>query len=538
MKSIFAIFSLSYALLVGLDAIAAPAQKPTTPVTAPKASNSPGPSAGLPNGDKGVDKGAKPSALPSPVSKEQRACVVRVNVTDQPYDFMHPWSKRAPVSRRALGVVLSKERVLVTGELVANASFVELERAEDGEKMAAQIDVVDYQANLAIIRPVNPSFLDGIKPIETTEAKAGDHAAVWQLESTGALLTTSALVTTVEVSRYPIDDTALLLYRLTTSLQYRDGSFTVPVTKDGKLIGILMRYDPRSQNADVIPSQVILHFLKDEESGSYHGFPKVGFAFAPLRDGQLRRYAGLNGDPKHSYLGGVYVTNVQKESPAAQAGVRPGDVLLKVAGKEVDQDGNYLDPLYGKISITNLISTHCFDGDSAQLELLRDGQLNEVSAKVAHVSSQESLIEPFTIDRAPRYYVLGGLVLQELSRQYLKEWGDWTKKAPEQFLYFDRYQDEIFHSEPRKRIVILSQVLPSECSIGYEDMSQLVVSKINDVPLNSLADVETALKKPINGFHKIEFDDNVRMIYLDAKQVADQESVLLRTYGIPAIKRL
>jgi len=64
------------------------------------------------------------------------------------------------------------------------------------------------------------------------------------------------------------------------------------------------------------------------------------------------------------------------------------------------------------------------------------------------------------------------------------------------------------------------------------------VSKINDVPLNSLADVETALKKPINGFHKIEFDDNVRMIYLDAKQVADQESVLLRTYGIPAIKRL
>jgi len=130
------------------------------------------------------------------------------------------------------------------------------------------------------------------------------------------------------------------------------------------------------------------------------------------------------------------------------------------------------------------------------------------------------------------------LVLQELSRQYLKEWGDWTKKAPEQFLYFDRYQDEIFQSGNRKRIVILNQVLPSECSIGYEEMSQLVVSKINDIPLNSLADVETALKKPINGFHKIEFDDNVRMIYLDAKQVADQESVLLKTYGIPAIKRL
>jgi hypothetical protein len=342
----------------------------------------------------------------------------------------------------------------------------------------------------------------------------------------------------VEVSRYPIDDTALLLYRITTSLQYRDGSFTVPVTKDGKLIGLLMRYDPRSQNADVIPSQVILHFLKDADSGTYHGFPKAGFAFAPLRDGQLRRYAGLNTDPKQNFPGGVYVTDVSKDGPAARAGVQVGDVLLKVAGKEVDRDGNYLDPLYGKISITNLISTHCFDGDAAEFELLRNGHPQEISAKVSHISSQESLVEPFTIDQAPHYYVLGGLVLQELSRQYLKEWGDWSKKAPEEFLYFDRYQDELLQPEVRKRIVILNQVLPSECSIGYEEMSQLVVSKINDVPLNSLADVETALKKPINGFHKIEFDENVRMIYLDARQVADQQALLLKTYGIPAVKRL
>lgn len=484
------------------------------------------------------EKNGKQTALPAPISAEQRACVVRVNVTDQPYDFMRPWSKRAPVSRRALGVVLPNHRVLVTGELVANASFVELERAEDGEKMAAEISVVDYQANLALIKPANPAFLDGIKPIETADAKPGDRASIWQLESTGALLSTNALVTTVEVSRYPIDDTALLLYRLTTSLQYREGSFTVPAIKDGKLIGLVMRYDPRTQNADVIPSQVILHFLKDADSGSYHGFPKAGFAFAPLRDGQLRRYAGLASDPKHSYTGGVYVTNVQKEGPAAQAGVQVGDVLLKVAGKEVDQDGNYLDPLYGKLSVTNLISTNCFDGDSAQLEVLRNGHPQEISAKVTHISTKESLIEPFTIDQAPRYYVLGGLVLQELSRQYLKEWGDWSKKAPEQFLYFDRFQDEVFQSQKRKRIVILNQVLPSECSIGYEEMSQLVVSKINDVALNSLADVEVALKNPINGFHKIEFEDNVRMIYLDAKEVAAEENVLLRTYGIPAIKRL
>jgi len=532
MKSLISAISVSCLLVV--SGFAAPAQNQSPLGNSPKSGNTPP----MPASSAG-DKPGKPSALPSPVSKEQSACVVRVNVTDQAYDFMRPWSKRAPISLRALGVVLPKERVLVTGELVANASYVELERPEDGQKVPAQIELVDYQANLAVLKPEDPAFLNGFKPIEIADAKAGDHAAVWQLESTGALLTTSALVTTVEVSRYPIDDTALLLYRLTTSLQYRDGSFTVPVTKDGKLIGLLMRYDPRSQNADVIPSQVILHFLKDADSGSYHGFPKVGFAFAPMRDGQLRRYVGLNnGNPKLNFPGGVFVTNVQKDGPAAHAGIETGDVLLKVDGKEVDQDGNYIDPLYGKLSIVNLISTHCFEGDSADFEFLRSGQIKDVSTKVSHTSSQDSIIEPFTIDRAPRYYVLGGLVLQELSRQYLKEWGDWTKKAPEQFLYYDRYQDEVFQGDSRKRIVILTQVLPSECTIGYEDMAQMVVSKINDVPLTSLADVETALKKPINGFHKIEFDDSVRMIFLDAKQVADQEHVLLNTYGIPSVKRL
>ena len=45
-------------------------------------------------------------------------------------------------------------------------------------------------------------------------------------------------MTTAEVTRYPIDDSPLLIYRLTTPLQFRDSSFTLPVVKDGKLVGL------------------------------------------------------------------------------------------------------------------------------------------------------------------------------------------------------------------------------------------------------------------------------------------------------------
>ena len=84
----------------------------------------------------------KPKAAPVistvPAVKPKELSLVRVNVTGQPYDYMRPWQKKAPFSKRALGAVLSKGRVLVTADLVANQNYVELERAETGEKIWSQ----------------------------------------------------------------------------------------------------------------------------------------------------------------------------------------------------------------------------------------------------------------------------------------------------------------------------------------------------------------------------------------------------------------
>lgn len=479
---------------------------------------------------------AAASSMAQPVvdaAKEKRAPVVRVNVTNQPYDFFHPWTKRAPVSRRAVGVVMPNHRVLVTAEMVANITYLELEKAESGEKVAADVEVVDHESNLALLKPADPKFLEGHKPLAMTDAQVGDRLTVWQLESTGAVLMTSALVTTVDVSRYPTDETALLTYHLTASLQYRDGSYTVPLIKDNKLAALLMRYDPRTQNVDAIPTPVIDHFLKEAAKPQYHGFPRAGLSFSPLRDPQLRRHTGLTAD----VTGGVYITQVQKGSPSEQAGIQVGDVLLAVGDKPIDQDGNYSDKRYSKISLIHLIST-MFHGDKTRFRVLRNGQQQTLDVTLTHRPPQDFIIEPYTIDRAPRYYVLGGLVLQELSRQYLREWGDWLKKAPSRFVYYDRYQSELFADDPRQKIVILSHVLPSPCTVGYEELNYLVVTKINDTLLKSVADVPAALGKPIDGFHKVEFESSPKVIYLDAAQVAAEEPALLKNYGLPKISAL
>src|SRR2546430_811066 len=92
--------------------------------------------------------------------------LVRVNVTGQAFDYFRPWQKRAPFSKRALGAVLSRDRILVTADLVADQNYVELERAETGDKMAASVEVVDYEANLALLQPQDKDFLQGLPPLE------------------------------------------------------------------------------------------------------------------------------------------------------------------------------------------------------------------------------------------------------------------------------------------------------------------------------------------------------------------------------------
>jgi hypothetical protein len=220
------------------------------------------------------------STPPNKDVKQKLLSLVRVNVTGQPFDYFRPWQKKAPVSKRALGAVLSKGRVLVTADLVTNQNYVELERAESGEKTAANVEVIDYEANLALLQPSEKNFLDGIAPLDIAgDTVVGDRLAAWQLEPTGALVATEGLVTTIQMTHYPVDVGQFLTYRISIPMQYRENSYTIPLVKNNKLAGLLLRYDPRSQLIDAIPAPIITHFLKEAEGEHYQGFPGVGFYF-------------------------------------------------------------------------------------------------------------------------------------------------------------------------------------------------------------------------------------------------------------------
>jgi hypothetical protein len=481
---------------------------------------------------------AAPKKVPGPettVAKAKELSLVRVNVTGQAYDFVRPWQKRAPFQKRALGAVLPQGRVLVTADLVANQNYIELERAESGEKTAAEVVVADYEANLALIEPTDKKFLNGLTPLQLAlDTVVGDRLSAWQLESTGALVGTEGLVTTIQMTRYPADLGQFLTYRISISMQYRDNSYTVPLVKNNKLAGLLLRFDARTQVLDAIPAPIIAHFLKDAEKQPYPGFPSGGFGFFGTRDPQLRRFADQTGKPA-----GVYVTSVEPGTPAAKAGLQVGDIVVGVSGNEVDQNGNYVDPLYGKIEFPNLITARAFVGDTIPLSIQRAGKGMQLNLALEHRNADDYVIPPYNIDRAPLYYVLGGLIFQELSRQYLKEWGaNWQKDAPQRLVYKDRFQSELY-PEGNRRVVILTQVLPANSTIGYDDLSYLTVTKVNGKEIKSLADLAAAAKQTIDGgFIKVETEEDPKQIELDAAEIAAEAPTLQQNYGLPSLKRL
>ncbi len=477
----------------------------------------------------------KEPALPTAKEGKQKPLsLVRVNVTGQPYDYFRPWQKKAPQSKRALGAVLTKGRVLVTADLVANQNYVELERAESGEKSAANVQVIDYEANLALLEPSEKNFLDGITPLDiATDTVVGDRLAAWQLEPTGALVATEGLVTTIQMTHYPVDIGQFLTYRVSISMQYRENSYTIPLVKNNKLAGLLLRYDSRAQLVDAIPAPIITHFLKDAETEKYGGFPSAGFSFFPTRDPQLRTFAGQTGK-----AGGVYVTSVEPNMPAVKAGLQVGDIVTEIGHNVIDQNGNYIDPLYGKIELTNLLTAHAFAGDNVPFQIQRDGKPLQFNVTLEHRAAKNYVVSPYSLDQPPLYYVLGGVIFQELSRQYLKEWGaNWQKEAPQRFVYLDHFQSELF-PEGHRKVVVLSQVLPANATIGYDDLAYLVVKKVNGAEVKSLADLAEAVKHPIDGYIKIETEEDPKQIELEAAQVATEAPALQENYGIPSLERL
>ena len=100
------------------------------------------------------------SVLPSPVVATTKARgLLRINTTIQTHSVSQPWELNQPKRRRGLGAVLKNGSVLTTGEMAANSTYIEFESADGAHTVPAEVIAIDYEANLALLKPDRKSVV-------------------------------------------------------------------------------------------------------------------------------------------------------------------------------------------------------------------------------------------------------------------------------------------------------------------------------------------------------------------------------------------
>ena len=465
--------------------------------------------------------------------------IVKVNVTYQAYNPHLPWQKQSPGARLGLGVVLDKQRILVTGQMVADATYIELELPESGQKIPAKVVGVDYEANVALLEAAAigdraKTFFTGLKAMEIEpKAKVGDNLTIWQAGRVGDLIVTQLRVSKVMVSPYVLPGATFLVYEGQGILRTEGNSFTLPVIKNGKLAGLLLRYDSKNQVTTVLPGLIIEHFLKSMADGNNEGFPSLGIEIQYTLDDQFREYLGLK-----QGQGGLYVSAVSKGGTAEAIGMKKGDIILTANGFKVDSRGDYEDPDFGRLSMSHISRGRAFVGETIKMVVLRDKKEVTLEGKLARKNPKDNIVWPYLFDRGPNYVVQGGMVFQELTRPYLQAFGEDGNGAVLRLSHIAEHPEE-YEQAGKKKLVFLSAVLPTPCTQGYERIGGLMVKSVNGKPINDLSDLDKAFDSPTDGIHTVELEDIPKKLYLDADGVKrDNQALLKGAYRIGSLKRI
>ena len=458
--------------------------------------------------------------------------LVRVNTTIQTYNASQPWEKTPPRQRRGLGCLLGNQQVLITADMAADAIYLELESSDGNHTVPARVLAIDHEANLALLEPEKAgSFLEKLEAAEVSEPIAlGDKLDIYQVETNGMALSTPGEIRSMELISTFSSGSYFLSYLAKASMQSASSSFTLPAFHEGKLVGILTSYDAKDQICEILSVDIIQAFLDDQGTSPYEGFPSLGLAFTTTEDSHFRTWLGLADDQ-----GGLYLSRILPTGTADEAGLKKGDVLLAINGQEIDRRGYFQHPKYGALYWTHLVRGSMPVGSEVTLTCLRDGKVSDFKGVLKRPT--DPLVPQDLHDQAPPFLIKGGLIFQELSQDLLQAYGkDWDSKAPLAFL--DVLNNPAEYEEGRRRVVILTGVIPTAATIGYERLGGQIVESVNGEKIAGLPELAAALKKsPSDGLHRIDIDEVPYTIFLDEKISTQVDQQFLQR-GLPILERL
>jgi serine protease Do len=287
----------------------------------------------------------------------------------------HPAPNGPPRQRRVpslgTGFVLSEDGYILTNNhVVADADEIEV-RFQNGDSAKAEIVGQDPKTDLALIRVEGVGDLKPLVLGDSEEILPGDWVVAignpFGLSHTVTVGIVSAKGR--QIGQGPYDDF------IQTDAAINPGNSGGPLLNvRGEVIGINTAINPAANTIGfAVPvnlAKSILAQLRDK------GHVERGWLGVGIQniDDDLREAFDLP-DRK-----GALVSQVMPGSPAAEAGIERGDVILRFDGREVDE----MRDLPGLVSVTPI-------GKKVKVELLRDGNEKTVKVKIGRLEEPEQL---------------------------------------------------------------------------------------------------------------------------------------------------
>jgi S1-C subfamily serine protease len=447
------------------------------------------------------------------MAPKMRAALVKVYIETQGWALTNPWQKNAPRSRVQRGVVVRPGLVLTPASGIADHLMIEVSEANSARRYPASLALVNYGADLALVKVETPSLRLRLAPLEIHDPiTLDDEFEVWQLGGSDLLEKFTGHVQQV------FTQSPRLMLNVKTTLA--DGGDGQALIKDGKLAGLVNSTNARRQEGRVISVETIRHLLKDFDSGEMVGWPGSGLWTQNLLRDDLREYYMVPED-QH----GVVVSRVI-EGKTGSGALVPGDVITQLSGHDLDDEGMYVDPVHGRLHMSNLLYCQPYAGDKLSARIYRKGEPMDVEVPVPAWKREDTRVPSNYNDRRPPYILVGGLVVLELSRN-----------SPTGDSQLRQYQMRVWWDPPseRKRIVYAYQVLPDPANKGMDTISRIAILTVNGRKITKISDVPEALKHPLDGWHVITFEGVEKPYVMKASELDEINNRILERYRIPEL---
>lgn len=453
-----------------------------------------------------------------------KEAVVKIYTVYNRYDYDEPWQMLGQRRRSGSGCIISGRRILTSAHVVGDQTFIQVRRAGEAKKYTAEVEIVAHECDLAILRVNDDLFFSGVRPVEIGGlAEVRDNVAVYGFPKGGdELCITEGVVSRVEHREYTHSRAYLLTCQIDASIN--PGSSGGPVVKDDKLVGVAFQSAQSGENIGyMVPAPVINHFLTDIKDGRYDGTPGLGISWQKMENPDLRFKFGMT-----ERQTGVLVNKIYPGSPAKGA-LKSEDIVLSIDGRNVENDGT-IEFRKGERTFFGYLAQRKYINDTVEFEILRGNKSMDIEIKLSRPLHFWRLVPHERYDVAPTYYILGGLVFEPLTLNFLKTWREWYLNAPLNLINY------YTHGEPtdgQREIVVLVKVLADEINAGYHNWKNRVISYVNGRKISTIRDLVKAFEEHEGRYHIIVDKKGYRIV-LDKNKVDENGQGILKQYKISA----